>query len=95
MQEVVIQLAVEPNGTIVVSGGGNGSTWTHVATAAEVVAVRSAVERLLEGFESGQRPLADPVALAQLGLLLRDTYLAPLATDGSRPLEQSEGRLAL
>jgi hypothetical protein len=49
MQEVVIRLAAESNGTVVATGGGNGATWTHIATAAQVVAVRSAVERLLEG----------------------------------------------
>jgi hypothetical protein len=52
------------------------------------------VDGLLDGFDSGHRPLADPVALAQLGVRLRDTYLAPLASDDSRPLEQSAGRLS-
>jgi hypothetical protein len=55
--------------------------------------VQQVVARLLDGFESGVRPLADPVALNQLGTLLRDTYLAPLATAADRPLEQAEGRL--
>lgn len=70
MHEMAIQLAAEPDGSVIVSGGADGEKWTHVAPAEEVAAVRNAVVRLLDGFESAARPLADPVALNELGALL-------------------------
>jgi len=42
MQDMAIQLAAGPDGTVVATGGGNGATWTHIAAAAEVVEPRGA-----------------------------------------------------
>lgn len=95
MQELTIQLAADPSAGVLVTGSGNGFLWQHRVASDAVAAVRSAVDRLMAAFEPDRRPLADPVELARLGVLLRDTYLAPLNEDGACLLEQPEGRLLL
>ncbi|MBM4050731.1 MAG: hypothetical protein FJ279_37005, partial [Planctomycetes bacterium] len=63
-----------------------------MARAEAVKAARHSVDALTAGFESGKPPLADPVALAQLGGQLRDTFLAPLYTT-TNPLTEHQGSL--
>ena len=93
LHEIAIRLAAEADGSVGVSGGNGGWAWQHRASAEQVRAVRSAAAALLDGFESGHSPLADPVALAELGHALRDTFLTPLYAAETEFPGLGEGRL--
>ena len=93
MQEIAIRLVAEADGSVGVSGANGGSAWEHQAPAEQVRAAAVRRRALMGGFESGHPPLADPVALAELGRALRDTFLPPLYGAGTDFPALGEGRL--
>ena len=93
METIVVQLHHGPDGGVEVQASHDRDSWTHHVDAAALNRARQAAAALAAGFESGHRPLADPVALVQLGALLRDTFLAPLYAPSTDALAQGEGRL--
>jgi len=62
----VVQLTVE-NGGVRVAGTVDDGAWAHRVAPEDHQATRKAVPRVMGMFESGRRPLADPVELTELG----------------------------
>lgn len=93
MERLLIHLTKGVDGGVVVAATRDGQQWRQRVEPNAFGHVRDAVDRLLEGFETGQRPRADPVALLQLGGLLGDTFLGPIHADALAPFAQTEGGL--
>jgi hypothetical protein len=93
MNEVRIHLTTETNGACRVHATCAGRDWLHVAPAREAAVTLRAVRAFMEKFEAGRRPIADPVEAADIGALLRDTFLPPLDAGSDSPLSENEGAL--
>ena len=84
---VAIHIGRQDDGSVRVEASGADPPWTHTVSMAEVKSAQGMVAALMDSFESGHRPLTDPVALAELGRNLHKTFLPELNTD------QPAGRL--
>ena len=78
MAQLEIHLDPHDDGSIAVRARFPNGQVEHVATSAAVGEVRRNVAALMADFEKEGRPLADPVALTELGRQLWDVFLAPL-----------------
>lgn len=90
---MVVTLNSQADGGIAVTAVNGHREFGHRVPAEALRRVRHLTDGLLEDFEQGQRPLADPVALAQLGAGLRDTFFLPFYGDFLDQLGQGEARL--
>jgi len=81
--DITIQLVEQPDGTVRVTGRTDGSAWAHVAPATEVAAVCRDAGAFLDAFDEGHSPDADPVAMAELGRLLRRVFIPQPHDPGS------------
>jgi hypothetical protein len=79
MREFRILLTPREDGSVAITADLEATHWEHQADASAVQAVRKRAAKLNELFDSGHRPLDDPVDLANLGRALCDTFLAPFA----------------
>lgn len=77
MQEFSIQLCAGEDGAVSIAASCNSQKWEHVAPAEAVTALHRQLEQFQSLFGSGHRPLADRIALAELGTSLCDTFLQP------------------
>ena len=82
MGEIVVHLVAQDDGSVRVTGTGEGAPWAHVAPAAGVTAAHRLTERVVKAFEDGGVRSVDPVFLAESGRLLAETFLAPLYAGG-------------
>ena len=64
MAQIEIHLTPTDDGSVAVSAQLPDRQAEHLAPAPAVAAVRRSVAALMAGFETGRRPLADPIALA-------------------------------
>ena len=78
MAQIEIHLSPREDGSVAVSAKLPGSHAEHIVPSVGVQAVRRNVAELMASFETGLRPLADPVLLAVIGLQLRDVFLRPI-----------------
>ena len=73
-----VGLSFEPtDGGVRVVANGAGRKVEHCVSATAQDRIEEQASRLMERFETGIRPLMDPVALRELGQSLHDTYLKP------------------
>ena len=78
MARTTIHLTPLDDGSVSVAAQLDGRHSEHIAPALMVADVRQKVETLMQGFETGRRPLADPMALKEIGHALQDVFFAPL-----------------
>src|ERR1039458_2875364 len=76
MQKVGLSFKPTDGGVRVVANGA-GRKVEHCVSATAQARIEEQASRLMELFETGIRPLMDPVALRELGQSLHDTYLKP------------------
>ena len=81
MAEILILLAPDSDGSVAVTVTDAGGRRDHHIAADAAAAMRQNISALTDSFESGYRPLADPVALIKLGHQLHDVFIAPADVD--------------
>ncbi len=78
MPSLEIQLVPQDGGAVSVTARNDDRSSSHVVPAETMQAVQAQVAALMAGFESGYRPLVDPVTLSEVGRRLHEVFLAPL-----------------
>ncbi len=78
---ITLELTRQDDGGVRVDAKADAPMWSHIVSARDFEATQRAAAVLMEGFESGHRPLADPVGLQAVGRDLQTTFLPELKTD--------------
>ena len=95
MGHVTVSLRSDPDGSVRVDATARGASWSQVVTATVFAGLREEMAGALPEFDDGRRPFADPVALAESGARLRDTFFPAFYGELLRELTQGDGRLLM
>ena len=95
MADITLRLKKESDGRVRATLGPANGCPEHLAEEVAVKALLQAAAELAQSFESGKRPLADPVSLSNLGNQLKDTLLGPLWMDMESMFAAGDGTIHL
>jgi hypothetical protein len=95
MGHVTVSLTSDPDGSVRVEATAGIASCSQFVTAPVVARLCEQMAGALPEVDDGRRPFADPVALAELGAWLRDTFFPAFYGELLMELTQGDGRLLL